>query len=175
MSTNFINFLNTGPWPTSPAIQSSENFPRTFSNITLKCSIEVDPENCGPPTLRWYLNNISEPLKSSEKYKIEERKTHSKCKKDFILTIVNLTENDKGTYGCHSLCEWGNSSAAFELKVFHEPPGKSVLSMSLQTFKQRHLGLKLVGCLVCTELLADWLTGRQTDRQTGRQTDEWME
>ena len=51
--------------------------------------------------------------------------------------------------------------------------------MSLQTFKQRHLGLKLVGCLGDTELLADWLTGRQTDRQTdrqtGRQTDEWME
>ena len=131
MSTNFIHFLNTGPSPTSPTIQSSEIFPRTFSNITLKCSVKVHPENC-PPMLRWYLNNISEPLKSSEKYKIEERKTHSKCKKDFILTIVNLTENDKGTYGCHSLCEWGNSSAAFELNVFHEPPGKNPLSVNLQ-------------------------------------------
>ena len=142
--------------------------------MTLNCSVAVDPDYC-PPKLRWYLNNISEPLKSSEKYKIEERKTHSKCKNDFILTIVNLTESDKGTYGCHSFSSvWGNTSAAFELKVFHEPPGKSVLSMSLQTFKQLHLGLKLVGCLDDTELLADWLTGRQTDRQTDRQADRRM-
>ena len=89
--------------------------------------------------LRWYLNNNSEPLKSGEKYKIEERKTRSKCKKDFLLTIVNATENDEGTYGCRSLCEWGNVAAIFELNITDQASGKKLISFHLRALKQFQL------------------------------------
>ena len=65
-------------------------------------------------------------LKEGEKYEIVEKKTRSKCKIEFILSIFNVTENDGGTYSCHWLCEDKiNTKAAVDLKVFDDlPTGK---------------------------------------------------
>ena len=58
-------------------------------------------------------------LKSGEKYDIQERNTNTKCKKDFILTILNVTDADKGEYKCRYVCNFGYSrSSTIQLKVF---------------------------------------------------------
>ena len=69
--------------------------------------------------LQWYFNN-SVPLKTGKKYDVQEKKTDTKCKKDFILTIVNVTDADAGKYSCHSICSIQQVNTAIELKVFHE-------------------------------------------------------
>ena len=64
-------------------------------------------------------------LKSGEKYDIQERTTNTKCKKDFILTIVNVTEADEGKYKCQWLCDEyypdDSRSSIIQLKVFPPP------------------------------------------------------
>ena len=80
-------------------------------------------------------------LKSGEKYDMQERKTNTKCKKDFILTIVNATDADKGEYNCSYVCNFADSrSSTIQLKVL---PGtdspvvsKGLVSRNLSKFKQ---------------------------------------
>ena len=108
-----------------------------YFNVSLKCLVTVRPSYCYDNSLRWYFNNSSEKLESGEKYDIQERETHTKCKTDFILTIVNVTEADEGNYKCQWLCDEDSSdltSSTIQLKVF--PPSvagsdTSVISISL--------------------------------------------
>ena len=90
------------------------------SNVNLACLIDYG-WTC-PQRLFWNLNNNSEPLpESGEKYKIQVKDTQSKCKKEFILSIFNLTEHDEGTYSCHWRCNNSDLKAAIDLKVSDAP------------------------------------------------------
>ena len=124
-------FFDTGPIPQSPTIFSPEILASTFSNISLTC--RIDDDGTCPQGLFWFLDNKTTPLVDGEKYKMEERETHTQCKKDFILTIFNVTENDEGRYSCHWVCEYEETKKAdIDLKVFVElsPTGNN-LSISL--------------------------------------------
>ena len=126
---------NTGLLPKAPQISSLEVSEIAYLNVSLKCKVGVRPSDCWDNSLRWYFNNNSVKLESGEKYNIQERKTNTKCKKDFILTIVNVTEADEGKYKCQYLCDFGYSrSSTIQLKVF--PPSEkgtdtSVISKGL--------------------------------------------
>ena len=87
-------------------------------------------------------------LESGEKYDIQERKTNTRCKKDFILTIINVTEADEGKYKCQWLCENDDPSfsrsSIIQLKVFPPPEegtdtpviSKGLVSRNLSKFKK---------------------------------------
>ena len=110
---------NTGFVPKAPQITSLEVSKKAYLNVRLKCRVGVSPSNCIDNSLQWYFNNSSVKLKSGEKYVIQERKTNTKCKKDFILTIVNATDADKGEYKCRYVCNFGYSwSSTIQLEVF---------------------------------------------------------
>ena len=105
------------------------------------------PIACGDNSLQWYFNNSSVKLKSGEKYDIQERKTNTKCKKDFILTIVNVTDADEGKYKCEWLCENDDPSfsrsSIIQLKVYPPEEGtdtpvisKGLVSRNLSKFKK---------------------------------------
>ncbi|KAM7426336.1 hypothetical protein ABFA07_022367 [Porites harrisoni] len=56
-------------------------------------------------------------------YDIQERRTNSRCKKDFILTIANVTDDDEGKYKCQWICDkddpsYLNSTSFIQLNVF---------------------------------------------------------
>ena len=132
---------NTGLWPKAPQILSPTVSVTAYFNVSLKCLAFVRPSDCWDNSLRWYFNNSSVKLKSGEKYDIQERKTNTKCKKDFILTIVNATDADKGEYKCRYVCNFADSrSSTIQLKVL---PGtdtpvisKGLVSRNLSKFKQ---------------------------------------
>ena len=117
---------NTGLLPKAPQISSLEVSEIAYLNVSLKCKVGVRPSDCWDNSLRWYFNNNSEKLESGEKYNIQERKTNTRCKKDFILTIINVTEADEGKYKCQWLCENDypsfSRSSIIQLKVF--PPSE---------------------------------------------------
>ncbi|XP_073237948.1 uncharacterized protein [Porites lutea] len=105
--------------PKAPQITSLEVSKKAYLNVRLKCRVGVSPSDCDDNSLQWYFNNSSVKLKSGEKYVIQERKTNTKCKKDFILKIVNATDADKGEYKCRYVCNFGYSrSSTIQLKVF---------------------------------------------------------
>jgi len=83
--------------------------------------------------LLWYLNDNPKPLpESGEKYNVELKDTDTKCQKEFILSIFDVTESDEGTYSCHWLCEYENTTkAAIDLKVVHT--GKGFLNFCFAT------------------------------------------
>ena len=116
----------TGLLPKAPKISSPQVQVKAYSNVSLECEVGVRPSQCWDNSLRWYFNNSSEELKSGEKYDIQERTTNTKCKRDFILTIVNVTEADEGKYKCQWLCEEDypslSRSSIIQLKVF--PPSE---------------------------------------------------
>ena len=134
--------------PKAPKISSREVSVTAYSNVSLKCEVGVRPSDCWDNSLQWYFNNSSVKLKSGEKYDIQERTTNTKCKKDFILTIVNVTEADEGKYKCQWLCEEDYpsffKSSIIQLKVF--PPSeegtdtpvisKGIVSRNLSKFKK---------------------------------------
>ena len=132
---------NTGPLPKAPQITSLEVSRKAYLIVSFKYRVGVSPSACDDNSLQWYFNNSSVKLKSGEKYDIQERKTNTKCKKDFILTIVNATDADKGEYECRYVCNFGYSrSSTIQLKVF---PGtdtpvisKGPVSRNLSKFKQ---------------------------------------
>ena len=120
-------FFDVGPLPNGLTVDSLEVLAAKSSNVNLSCWIDSNPvwSFCSG---KWYLNENQVPLKRDEKYEIVEKKTRSKCKVEFILSIFNVTENDGGTYSCRWLCEYENATkAAIDLKVFDElPTGKSL-------------------------------------------------
>ena len=139
---------NTGFLPKAPQITSPTVSVTAYSNVSLKCEVGVRPSDCWDNSLQWYFNNSSGELKFGEKYDIQERKTNTRCKKDFILTIVNVTEADEGMYKCQWLCDHDypifSRSSIIQLKVF--PPSeegtdtpvisKGIVSRNLSKFKK---------------------------------------
>ena len=117
---------DTGLWPKAPQISSPVVSVTGYFNVSLKCLAFVRPSDCWDNSLRWYFNNSSGELKSGEKYDIQERTTNTRCKTDFILTIVNVTEADGGKYKCQWLCDKDypnfSRSSIIQLKVF--PPSE---------------------------------------------------
>ena len=104
----------------------------SLTNSTLKCLVDSGPVYKDECYLRWYFNNKSLPLKSTEKYETE-LKSHSKCKQAFILTILNVRDNDEGIYSCHMYCkweEWKNTSASIELHVYPRQNGEKLFFSS---------------------------------------------
>ena len=138
---------NTGFVPKAPRITSLEVSKKAYLNVRLKCRVGVSPSNCDDNSLQWYFNNSSVKLKSGEKYDIQERTTNTKCKKDFILTIVNVTDADEGKYKCEWLCENDDpsfsKSSIIQLKVYPPEEGtntpvisKGLVSRNLSKFKK---------------------------------------
>ena len=137
---------NTGFWPKAPQITSPPVSVTAYSNVSLKCEVGVRPSDCWDNSLQWYFNN-SVKLESGQKYYIQERTTNTKCKKDFILTIVNVTEADEGKYKCQWLCDEyypdDSRSSIIQLKVFPPPEegtdtpviSKGLVSRNLSKFK----------------------------------------
>ena len=126
--TIFFTFSNIGLWPGAPYISSPEVSVKAFNNVSLKCLAGVRPSGCYDSKLQWRFSNRWMSLKSGEKYEIQERKTKTKCKTDFIITIFNVTEADEGKYKCTWFCEKDNrtlfnGSSTIELMVFPLPAG----------------------------------------------------
>ena len=118
-----------------------------YSNVSLKCEEGVRPSDCYDNSLQWYFNNSSGELKSGEKYDIQERKTNTRCKTDFILTIVNVTEADEGKYKCQWLCEEDypslSRSSIIQLKVYSPSKKGTVTLMISKSLVLRNLFLDM--------------------------------
>lgn len=123
--------FNTGPRPESPTEVFRNDPASKLSNVNLACLIDYD-WTC-QQSLFWNLNNNSEPLpQGGEKYKIQVKNTQSKCKKEFILSIFNVTEHDEGTYSCHCRCRNTDLKAAIDLKVSDEPETSKSFHINIQ-------------------------------------------
>ena len=134
LSAIFQIFLPTGPKNYFPATESSTIHTATFTNRTLICLVDGQLDYDYDCYLEWHFNNKSVPLKSSKKFTVDLKETSTKCKEAFILTIMNVTDNDQGTYSCQMFCEWDeweNTSASIELKVYEPQIGKKVLFRSI--------------------------------------------
>ena len=123
----FSIFSNIG-FLKAPHISSPEVSVTANTNVSLKCLVGVRPNDCYDNELQWYFSNSWTSLKSGEKYEIQERKTKTKCKTDFIITIFNVTEADEGKYKCTWFCKKDNrtlfnGSSTIELMVFPLPAG----------------------------------------------------
>ena len=92
-------------WPGAPYVSSPEVSVTAFNNVSLKCLAGVRPSDCYDNELQWRFSNSSRPLKSGEKYEIQKRRTKTKCRTDFMITIFNVTYADEGKYSCHWLCK----------------------------------------------------------------------
>ena len=115
---NIFIFSNIG-FITAPKISSPEVSVTANTNVSLKCLVGVRPNECNDNELQWHFSNSWTPLKSSEKYEIQERKTKTKCETDFIITIFSVTYADEGKYSCKWLCDKEYStSSTIQLKVF---------------------------------------------------------
>ena len=126
----FLIFSNIGFLPRAPQIISPQVSVTAFSNVSLRCLVGVRPNDCYDNELHWYFNNSATSLKSGEKYEIQERKTNTRCKTDFIITIFNLNEADEGKYNCTWFCEIDgdpslSKSSTIQLKVFPLPAGST--------------------------------------------------
>ena len=105
---NVVSFLlNIGPVPRGPNISHSEISVGIFSNFTLTCLIDWDPDNfyC-QENPKWLLPS------NGTKYNQSLEDTGSKCKKKLVLSIFNVTKNDEGTYSCYFYCKYGSTGAA---------------------------------------------------------------
>jgi len=122
-----------------------------FSNVNLTCLIDWHPEyvvvhKC-PADQSWYLSREDLPT-TGVKYRQYLEDTSSKCKKNLVLSIFNVTENDEGTYSCHFLCQGRNTTkAAIDLKVLFQPPRGNVRKLLFMVkCKQDALAGRLVDC-----------------------------
>ena len=138
---------NTGLWPKAPQISSPTVSVTAYFNVSLKCLAFVRPGDCWDNSLRWYFNNSPGELKSGEKYDIQERKTNTRCKTDFILTIVNVTEADEGKYKCQWLCEEDypslSRSSIIQLKVYFPSKKGTVTLVISKSLVLRNLFLDM--------------------------------
>ena len=130
--------FNVGPIPKGPTIVSDPEVPaRTFSTVNLTCLSDVK-DKC-PTKLIW--RNKTAPLENGTKYQIEQKQL-SKCKLQSVLSIFNVTEDDKGNYSCNWNCN--NREYGIHFKVFvHSQKGKSLFKKndateSVQLFFQNH-------------------------------------
>ena len=83
-----------------------------FNNVSFKCLVEERLDSCpSNEELQWFF--FSRPLKSGEKYEIQERKTKTKWKKVSMITIFNIDYPDEGKYGCHYSCKNGSSATTY--------------------------------------------------------------
>ena len=123
----FFTFSNIGFFPRAPHISSPEVSVTANTNVGLKCLVEVRPRDCWDNSLDWYFSNRTTRLESGEKYDIQERRTNTRCKKEFIITIFNVTYADEGKYKCQWLCDKYypilSQSSTIQLKVFPSPTG----------------------------------------------------
>ena len=119
MKTLITHFI-AGPLAKGVANHSLEIRAPKSSNVSLSCWMDYDaicPDDDG---LLWKFNDKSLPA-SGKKYNVEQKDTNTRCKKELILSIFDVTESDEGTYSCHWLCEYENTSkAAIDLKVDDE-------------------------------------------------------
>ena len=120
---NIFIFSNIGLFAGAPQISSPEVSVIAFTKFSLKCLVEVTPWACDEK-LQWRFSKSSTPLKSGEKYEIQERRTQTKCKTEFIITIFNVTYADEGRYSCHLFCRKSYPSlritkhSSIQLRVF---------------------------------------------------------
>jgi len=125
----FFIFSNIGFFPRAPQIFSPKVSVTAFTNVSLLCLVDVRPMDCWDNVLKWYFNNSWTSLKSDEKYDIQERRTNTQCKTEFIITIFNVTEADEGKYKCAWFCDMEypsfSKSSIIQLKVFSSPTGKN--------------------------------------------------
>jgi len=115
---------------------SAEIAANISSKVSLSCWIDFVQYYC-PDKLLWKFNDEEEPLpESGKKYKVELKDTNSKCQKEFVLSIFNVTESDMGTYSCHWLCKHlSNTRAAIALKVYDNPStGKNIERSNAREF-----------------------------------------
>ena len=142
----FLSF-NTGFFPKAPKIFSPQVPVEAYFNVTLECKVGVRPSDCWDNSLRWYFNNNSGKLESGEKYDIQERTTNTRCKTDFILTIVNVTEADEGKYKCQWLCEEDypsfSRSSIIQLKVYSPSKKGTVTPVISKSLVSRNLFLDM--------------------------------
>ena len=127
----FPFLLNTGPIPKGPTISAAEISARIFSNVNLTCLIDWHPDYAWDDCpVNWTWQYFSEDLPiTGKKYKQHQiQDTGSKCKKEFVLSIFNVTESDEGTYSCLFICNYRNTTkAAVDLKVFVPPPAIGIV------------------------------------------------
>jgi len=115
-----LQLIYVCPRPGSPTVVSGKESESKSSNVSLACLIDYGWA-C-PQRLFWTLNNTAHLSERAEKYEIQVKDTQSKCKKEFILSIFNVTEHDEGTYSCHWQCKYsGSMEAAIDLKITDEP------------------------------------------------------
>ena len=115
--------IYAGTGPKHPPISPPEVSVTAYNNVSLKCLVEIHPDDwecANSMKLQWFFNNSSTPLTCGEKYDIQKRRTNSRCKTDFILTIANVTDDDDGKYKCQWICAKDDSSSAsfIQLNVF---------------------------------------------------------
>ena len=120
--TIFFTFSNVGFLPGAPQISSPKVSVTAFNNVSLKCLVGVRPRDCYDSKLQWRFSNRWMSLKSGEKYEIQERKTKTKCRTDFMITIFNVTYADEGMYSCDWFCNKDDPwrvfrSSTIQLKV----------------------------------------------------------
>ena len=80
-----------------------------FNNVSFKCLVEGRPDSCfSNNEFQWRF--LDRPLKSGEKYEIQERKTKTKWKRVSMITIFNIDYPDEGYYSCYLSCKNGGLS-----------------------------------------------------------------